>query len=311
MTFSNKSKHKKRRKRTNKTKKISKTKRRPKYFKDNCAPKNKDDVLPFTCYTGPSLLKLKNIWNLKHPDQLITSSNHKVIWKNLKSLLSSSCDRESCWFKQIISENNIGRTMQDNFRPEAPLDWGKSPNAWLRSTDLIKVMKQYESIYKCFKFIGPSPIDYDAIDNDDNKCVWEELCKFNLSNYLKNNIHKIGIIFNLDPHYKGGSHWVALFIDTKKRDVYYFDSYSNKTERPPNQIFKFVKLIQNQAVDLNLKYDFFYNCTKHQYSNSECGMYCLYFIIKLLKGRNFHSLMKKRIEDRTVFKLRQKYFNHK
>ena len=26
----------------------------------------------------------------------------------------------------------------------------------------------------------------------------------------------------------------------------------------------------------------FENKTRHQYSNSECGMYCLYFIVKLL-----------------------------
>jgi len=71
-----------------------------------------------------------------------------------------------------------------------------------------------------------------------------------------------------------------------------------------------VKTIQKQSESLNLNYEFYYNCKKHQYSNSECGMYCLYIIVKLLEGRNFHKLMENRIEDNIVFNLRQKYFNH-
>ena len=40
-------------------------------------------------------------------------------------------------------------------------------------------MKQYENVYKCFEFLGPSPIDYDThMHNGD--CVWEDLCEFNL-----------------------------------------------------------------------------------------------------------------------------------
>ena len=31
----------------------------------------------------------------------------------------------------------------------------------------------------------------------------------------------IGIIFNLDPHYKQGSHWVAVFIKVRKKEIYY------------------------------------------------------------------------------------------
>jgi len=291
--------------------KRSKTVKRVRFLKENCAPKKKDDILPFTCYSKPAIHKLKDTWNLRHPEQQITSNNEKTIWGNLKSLMNSSCNRESCWIKQLITTNNMDHTILDSFSPLAPQEWKSKPNTWLRSSDITNVMKQYENKYPHFRFIGPSPIDYDTIVDDDKKCVWEELCNFNLHHYLKNNISKIGIVFNLDPHYKGGSHWVTLFIDTKKKAIYYFDSYSNKYEDVPSQITKFTKMVRKQAKQLNVNYDFYYNCKKHQYSNSECGMYCLYIIVKLLQGRNFHSLMDKRIEDDVVFKLRNKYFNHK
>ena len=280
------------------------------FLKENCAPKSKNEVLPFTCYSKSSIQKLKEKWNLRHPDRQIVSDDEKTIWENLKSAMNDSCNKESCWLKQIITDNDVDRKMLDNFSPKAPEDWKSQPNTWLRSSDIVKVMKQYENKYPHFRFIGPSPIDYDTLLDDSNKCVWNELCRFNLLDFLNENIHKIGIVFNLDPHYKGGSHWVAMFIDTKKNAVYYFDSYSNKYEAVPNQIKKFAKMVQKQGESINTKYDFYYNCKKHQYSNSECGMYCLYVIIKLLEGRNFHKLMEDRIEDSTVFKLREKYFNH-
>ena len=44
----------------------------------------------------------------------------------------------------------------------------------------------------------------------------EKLCEFSLKDTMQNNKTKIGIIFNLDKHNKPGSHWVAMFINTKK-----------------------------------------------------------------------------------------------
>ena len=84
--------------------------------------------------------------------------------------------------------------------------------AWLNSDDIEKVMKQYEHTYPCFRFIGPTPIDFDKHIYED-KCVWDDLCKFDLLSYINDGINKIGIIFNTDPHDKSGAHWISLFID--------------------------------------------------------------------------------------------------
>ena len=62
----------------------------------------------------------------------------------------------------------------------------------------MKVMRQYEHTFKNFIFIGPSPIDYDTRKLF-GTCVWEELCNFNLNEYIKKKKDKIGIIFNLSP----------------------------------------------------------------------------------------------------------------
>tara|TARA_B100000519_G_C14237772_1_gene435635 strand:+ start:607 stop:1572 length:966 start_codon:yes stop_codon:yes gene_type:complete len=284
------------------------------FIKDNCAPKKNSEVLDFTCYTNDALQKMKISWNKRHPDQKIIHTNPRLIWNDIKSYMRNTCNRESCWLKQTAINSGIDKNIMDyTFAPEIPLKWKDEPNTWLNSIDIGKVMKQYEKKYSNFQFIGPSPINWDT--KEDKKCILEELCNFNLINYLKKRHTKIGIIFNLDPHYKSGSHWVMLFINckltTEKPDgeIYYFDSYGNNSEKVPASILRFVKKVQEQAIKLNKQYTFDYNTKRHQYGHSECGMYCLYMIIQLLKNKKFKELNSKRITDEGVWNCRKKYFN--
>jgi hypothetical protein len=192
-----------------------------------------------------------------------------------------------------------------------PDSWKKKPNEWLSSVDIMKIMKQYENKYNDFEFLGPSPIDYDA-HKYNGECVWEELCEFSLKKTLDNGKKRVGIIFNLDPHYKQGSHWVAVYIDTIIGEVYYFDSYGKNTSygtKVPSQIKKFMKNVQLQSIKIGKKYKLFYNRRRHQYGDSECGMYCLYVIIEMLNGVTFKKLNKKKIPDLKMLKLRKVYFN--
>ena len=47
-----------------------------------------------------------------------------------------------------------------------------------------------------------------------DRTVVREFCTLHRGTKDKG-ITKIGLIFNLDPHYKEGSHWVAMFIDNR------------------------------------------------------------------------------------------------
>ena len=280
-----------------------KTKKINKFKNDKCAPKKS---LEFTCYDKQSLYKLKNAWNKKHPNKKIKSNVPKEIWKKIKYYKKNSCKRESCWLKQEFIKNNLDYKLKKlTFAPKYPKSWYKNENEWLNSMDILNIFKQYEHKYQKFKFIGPSPIDYDTSTHDG--CVWNELCNFNLSDYIQNKKRKIGIVFNLDTHDKGGSHWVALFIDANKKGIYYFDSYGDKI---PNRINNFVKTVQEQSNILGTTYNYHYNNNRHQYKGSECGMYCLYFIIHMLKNKDFDYFLKNKISDDAMLKLRKQYFNY-
>ena len=131
-------------------------------------------------------------------------------------------------------------------------------------------------------------------------------CHFNLKSHMKRNIKHIGVIFNLDPHYKEGSHWVALFISVKKGCICFFDSYG---EKPDPQIQKFMDTVQRQGSDLGLSLHQHWIQKRHQYGNSECGMYSLYFIINMLKDKNVEYFQTQTIPDKAMVSMRKKYFN--
>jgi hypothetical protein len=289
-----------------KTKKHRKKKRKTtrKFKKMTCSPKKKE--FSFTCYTKNALLKLKEIWNKRHPTSNITSIYPKEIWKNLKNLMNNTCKKESCWLKHQCIKNDINfNDMNKMFAPTSPFEWKKNRYEWLSTIDIQDAMKQWEDYDKSFRFLGASPLDYDSKIYD-NQCVWNDLCNFNLENEINDGVKKIGVVFNLDKHDKDGSHWVGVYIDLNKKHIYFFDSYGDP---PPSRIMKFCRDVKKQAKKLNLKYKIIVNKKRHQYKDGQCGMYSMYFIISLLKGISFNALNKSVIKDDKMSRFRKKYFN--
>jgi hypothetical protein len=171
------------------------------------------------------------------------------------------------------------------------------------------VMSQYTKEYKCFEFIGPTPIDFDAMESK-TECVWDELCEFKLETYIKNGKNKIGIIFNTDTHDNSGEHWISLFINIKKGIIFYFDSAGKVV---PKEIKKFADRVIKQGKQLSnpIKFKFDQNYPKrHQYGTTECGIYCLYFIVQMIEDKLTTQYLKTHvISDKFIEKFRRIYYN--
>jgi hypothetical protein len=249
------------------------------------------------------------LWNYKHKHDPIVATTYPGIWKELKERMKPVCqENESCWLKQDFVEKRESESIQESdFAPVAPDEWHENPNAWLSSDDITNVMKQYEKTYKCFKFIGPSPIDFDK-ETSGGKCVWPELCRFNLQNYVNKGIFKIGISFNTDTNDGPGEHWVSVFIHVKKGIIFYYDSAGY---RVPKQIDVFCKRVIDQAKQLNINMHFDQNHpVSHQYENTECGIYSIFFLVHMLEDKITPEYLKTHvIRDEYMEMFRQIYFN--
>ena len=98
-------------------------------------------------------------------------------------------------------------------------------------------MKQYESKYSDLKFFGAVPNEF-----DDQAFLGIKNTNFN--ELLESGKKRIGYVFNLDEHWKSGSHWVAMYCDLDKNQIYYFDSYG---KRPDKRIRTLAKRIGHHA----------------------------------------------------------------
>jgi Ulp1 protease family, C-terminal catalytic domain len=198
-------------------------------------------------------------------------------------------------------------------RPAQPAAWKSDPDMWLNTNDIANVVKQFEEARSDFEFMGPFPIDFaapDPYEGSGRKCLIDEICNFRVEKALAAGKKYIGIVYNLDPHFKGGSHWVANFIDIPKKRCYYFDSYGME---PPEQVAKFMRWLTTHDPEIQLRY----NARRFQYCNTECGMYSTYFIILMLLGVDFDRFIKfvlqkyirARQSDRYMLDLRDWFFS--
>ena len=275
------------------------------FKKLSCGPTQEKD---FTCYTTNTIIKLRDSWNTRHPDATINSDDVKVIWESLKTALGSVCNKESCWLRQLGAASAT-KDLFNYFAPESPKTWNKNPHEWLSSVDITKVMKQYEDAFPFFEFIGPSPIDFDKTPKGEPSCVYEELCNFDIKTYFNpaNNKNKIGIIFNTDPHYLSGSHWISLFINIKQQFIFFFDSTGDP---PSKEINKFAKKIMKQGKEIGINFKYIVNDKQHQKSNTECGIYSLFMITNLLKEtKTPNDFLSSMFTDKEMTQFRQIFFN--
>jgi hypothetical protein len=203
--------------------------------------------------------------------------------------------------KAPLPEKEKKELLSTWFRPPVPSDWKGNMKMWLSSEDIETVMKQYEKAYSHFRFLGVVPIDFTAPDpyvNDDKKCMNQQFCTVNLKEEREKGRKILGAVFNMDPHFKDGSHWIALAVDLEHNCVCYFDSYGM---RPPAQVSRYMRYLLLQDPKLKLQR----NGRRFQFSHSECGTYCIYFLIRLIMGESFSTFSKKPIPDKYMFEFRK------
>jgi hypothetical protein len=250
-----------------KSKTKSKSRKKRNVTKNNyhCSPYSlKNKIVPGSCFTKEAIQAMTDAHNKENPSSLISSNlSPKEKWLRLREHMSH-CDQDACWLNALPSKDK--QFLQDQlFVPPKPTEWEKNPNTWLTNFDIAKVLNQYELSHPEFMFIGPSPIDYDTKRNK-TECVCNRLCNFSVSKQLKLGKKKIGIVFNLDPHDKGGSHWVAMFIDLQDQFLFYFNSTGEEIQP---QLLKFKDTVISQGIRDLGKMDYYVNTFEHQRSNTE------------------------------------------
>lgn len=239
-----------------------------------------------------------------HPklDVLNPKKYKKYLLSEFNARLGDKCTSQKCWSEQTFINQMKATTRNElekyTFRPDGP----EGKFEWLNTLNVDDVMEQTEKINKEFKFLGTVPIDFDKFERFGIK-------NLDYQNLYKEGKTKLGAVFNLDEHDQPGSHWVAMYSDLKKGEVFFFDSYGVRPEKRIRTLMRRIaKFCENDLKMKHIKVD--YNKTRHQYKNSECGVYSINFIKRMLRGDSFETICSSKVPDDKINKCRNVYFKN-
>ena len=272
------------------------------FQKGTCSLSNNNESN--TCYDLSMLQeigkKLNQLYNLSIP----ISDNIEILYNNISSALSdkdeliNSCKDESCLLDIADTKSYYSKY----FAPIAPENWKTDKTTMLNTLHIKQVGEQIQTKYPKFKFLGVTPIDFSNKVN--GKYIHDLITNVNISKLKQQGYDYFGMVFNTDPHYKGGEHWICLFVNIKTKTLYYYDSYA---ESPEQEVLDYMLLLYNQfgnGVKL------LYNQTIHQKKGNECGMYCLYFLLKMVENNsNYEETIKNMPNDDDINLKRGDFFN--
>lgn len=233
---------------------------------------------------------LRKVYNKENSkEKPIAKGDVQKVWKEIQTRLHDKCDSGSaeCIINSMLS------------KPTAPSSWKSNPEEWLSSLDIDAVEKQFTKTFTDYYYVGTVPIDFGK-KSETGTCVVNSLCSLNIEHLYKKGYRRIGIVFNTDVSTGPGQHWIALYCDIRPELVFpritYFDSYGDKPSKEVVNLMKRWKITWDATKIHEKPMATTYNKTRHQYENSECGMYCLYFHFCCLLG----IPMNKRIPDEVV-----------
>mgnify|MGYP001169170587 CR=1 FL=1 len=287
-------------------------------FKLNqCSPASKHTDVKGSCLDNELLIEILKALNKMskknkkiHPISTNNKSKealHAAICENIARI--SKCSSEACWMtiRSLMKNLGAGATTEfkSSFKPLMPKKWLKDYNEWLTTFDIEDCLNQHAEADHTFFFYG-------AVPNDFSKCSVSELCSFDLKKHKDAGETKIGIVFNTDPSHEDGHHWIAMWIDLNGANskewgpaIYYFDSFG---EMPSSEVQAFIQKTIQQGEKCKIDFAYFVNDICHQKGDSQCGMYTIDFIKRMLEGIQFEDYLRMGINDKQMIKLRKKYF---
>lgn len=246
--------------------------------------------------------KVKNIHFEKFNENIDALSKEEVLKKY-------NCDNERC-ISKVLGTNDI------LIKPYGP----KNSTSLLSNYDLKEILERYEAIFDDFKYLNFSMDDwYNKPPVKFNSDVYKlGTDPSYICDIIKKGKKKIGFVLNTDTWRGGGLHWFCIFIDftSLPYNVEFFNSSSNKPSKNIDSLLNNIrdnilncKVLNINSNDVNIIHVV---DKKHQEGDSECGLYCLYYIFNRCKNINhslFNGVNMNKINDSTMVEFRKYIFD--
>jgi Ulp1 protease family, C-terminal catalytic domain len=225
----------------------------------------------------------------------------------------TKCNNEKCIIEKILPHHDAKDAILSTFKHKGPRDIVRR----LSNYDIDGVLNQWCLTNDKFYNWGFNMIDFDKEGASLAKYTMVDILKgeasLNLGKYggvIKRPCNIAACVVNTDKYSGGGIHWFAILCDCRSEP--YTVEYFNSSGNPPRpQIIDWMErttkhlsthtgkqVIQKTNVG-----------SRHQYGNSECGLYSLFFIRHRLDGNPYDSFLEYAYKDDIMTEFRKYCFS--
>ncbi len=235
--------------------------------------------------------------------------NASMVIEKAKEL--TKCATEECALKKIAQEqpsatHAVNKTISTNMKLNGPADSTKL----LNNENIDKIIAQFTTRHPNLYHMHFHMLDFDV----HNKPL-------HTIDMIKDVINKgkdtFCCVLNTDKYGNGGIHWFCIFCDFRTKGshidpftIEYFNSSGNK---PLKSVGEWMVRIKYKIEEIDTYNVSIVNATpiRHQIeTETECGVYCLYFIHKRLNNTPI-SLFANRIKDSEMVEFRDELFRNR
>lgn len=193
----------------------------------------------------------------------------------------TGCGSEACLYTSPYVESK--GELDERFKPAGP--W--QSRDWLSNSNIDQVLDMYVSRFPRTLHVPFQMIDFPEYGGDLAATDWKRVAK---------RYNSVVCVVNTDRRGGAGKHWVCVYVDVPGCTVEYFDSAG---QPPPDMV---VTWLTGAAIQLGDALgeptrDVLVTSMQHQRGESECGVYCLFYIVARLAGVPYRFFEHTRVPD--------------
>lgn len=272
------------------------------------------DIPGNVCSTKETVQAMEKHLKKKNIDTTMLKTAKDIV-KTIKQDLK--CNTEECVLKDpnFVKEEirDIIKESLDRIKPEGPANSTRLLNNENIDNVLKKLTKRHQGFYhmnfQMIDFAGEKDSSGEWVIKKGHKIYPTELGIIDMANDVVGKGYKtFAVVMNTDVRTGGGIHWFSLFCDfrTIPFTVEYFNSSGNK---PVKQIQDWmIKTEENLKVAGHNTTSVILSGLIHQQSETECGLYSLYYIWNRLNGVPSDNFQLKKVPDKMMYKFRKMCF---
>ena len=236
----------------------------------------------------------------------------EVVVEKIKSKLN--CETEKCVLNHPLlatGQNlNIIKKSLQRFKPAGPAN----NTDLLSNHDIDNLIRRLTNIYPNHYHMNYQMIDFAGVDCVNGKCRMPptELGLIDMvDDVIKKKYITFSVVMNTDVRTGGGIHWFSLFCDFRKipYTIEYFNSSGLKPRVQIQEwLIKTERNIASKMPNVKPQIIILKGMVHQKDSDTECGLYSIYYIWNRLSDIPYNSFQMRRIPDADMITFRTMCF---